>query len=156
MALPGTCSMNHSEPPVSSVTCHSASGCTAECIVLFSNRSDPKYKIHLSFGQRYQQRVQYLFLVFSNNKIRMITLYVNGSPGEWIVRFGLYLSWHSKWVLYIGTLLEGTDTALETHFGFEFREGSLVGDSLKDLKAGGLEISYMSSYFVIYENFEWP
>jgi hypothetical protein len=35
---------------------------------------------------------------------------------------------------YVG----GIDTVLETHFGFEFRDGSLVGDSLKDVKAGGV------------------
>jgi hypothetical protein len=112
---------------------------TAECIVLFSNNRDPKYKIHSSFGQRYRQRVQYLFLVFSNNKIQKITLSVNESPGEMIVRFGLCLSWHPKWVfyigtlleaIYIGTLLEAISIVLKTYFGFEFRDGSLVGDSL--------------------------
>jgi hypothetical protein len=57
-----------------------------------SNNRDLKCKIHSFFGYRYRQRVQYLFLVFPNNKIQMTTLSANESLGERILIFGLCLS----------------------------------------------------------------
>ena len=75
--------------------------------------------------------VQYSFFIFSNNKTQKRTISVNGSPGERILRFGLYLSWYLKWVFHIGTLLEAICIVLETYFGFGFRNESSVGDSLK-------------------------
>ena len=68
--------------------------------------------------------VQYLFLVFSNNKTQKTTLSINGYPEEMILGFGLCLSWHLKWVFYIGTLLETINIVLKTHFRFEFRSRS--------------------------------
>jgi hypothetical protein len=95
--------------------------------------------------------VQYLFLVFSNNKTQKTTrpkresflqmglqgrgysdLGYHGSPGERILRFGLYLSWHLKWVFHIGILLDAIGILLKTHFGFGSPDGSLVGDSQVD------------------------
>jgi hypothetical protein len=66
------------------------------------------------------------FFVFSNNKTQKRTLSANRSPGERILRFELYLFWHPKWTLHVGTLLETIDILLQTHFRF----GSPVGDSL--------------------------
>ena len=73
--------------------------------------------------------VRYLFLIFSNQETQKITISANWSPGERILRFGLCLSWYPKWVFYIGNLLEAIGIVLETHFGFEFCNGS-PGDSL--------------------------
>ena len=77
--------------------------------------------------------VQYLFLVFANNKTQKTTLSANRSPGERILKFRLCLSQHPKWIFHIGTLLEAIGIVLETHFGFGFRNGSPVGDSLSRL-----------------------
>ena len=69
--------------------------------------------------------------VLSNNKTQRTILSANGSSGEMILRFRLCLSWHPKWVLHIGTLLEAICIVLETYFGFGFCNGSPVGYSLK-------------------------
>ena len=74
--------------------------------------------------------VQYLFLVFYNNKTQKRTISVNRSPGERILRFGLYLSWYLKWVFHIGTLLETLGIVLKTYFRFGFSNEFPVGDSL--------------------------
>jgi hypothetical protein len=70
-----------------------------------------------------------IFFVFSNNKTQKTTFFANESPGERILRFGLCLFWHPKWVFHICTLLEAIGIVLKTHFEFEFRNRSPVGDS---------------------------
>jgi len=73
--------------------------------------------------------VQYLFLVFSNNKTKKAILSINGSSGERILRFMLCLFYHLKWVFYIYTLLEAIDITWKIHFSFGFG-GRSPGDSL--------------------------
>jgi hypothetical protein len=57
-------------------------------------------------------------------------LSANGSRGERILKFRSCLSWHSKWISCIDTLLEADTVLSETHFAFGCPYGSLVGDSL--------------------------
>jgi hypothetical protein len=85
-----------------------------------SNNRNPKYKTYLSFRYRYSQRVPYLFLIFSNNKTQKTILSANGSYGERILIFGLWISWHPKWIFQIGTLLEAIGILLKTYFGFGY------------------------------------
>ena len=77
-----------------------------------------KYKTHSSFGQRYRQKVQYLFGIFSNNKIQKRIIFANEFSGERMPIFGLCLSGNPKQISYIDTLLEVDFRSLATHFEF--------------------------------------
>jgi hypothetical protein len=88
-----------------------------------------KYNTHFIF-RRYRQKVQYLFLVFSNNKLQKRSFSINESLGERILVFGLCLCYNLKWVSHIGTLLDTDTVSFKTHFRFEYSRLS-IGDSVR-------------------------
>ena len=98
-------------------------------LLAVSYRRDPKYKTYSFFWVALQLEGLILILIPSNNKIQKTILSANVSLGERILKFGLCLSWHPKWVFHIDTLWEAICIVLEIHFEFGFCNESPVDDS---------------------------
>jgi hypothetical protein len=74
-----------------------------------------------------------IFFVFSITRSKKQLFLQMGLQEIGYSNFELCLSGYPKWVFHIGILLEVIGIVLEIHFGFGFRNGSPVGDSLSHL-----------------------
>ena len=103
-------------------------------------------------GSATGKRVQYLFVIFFDNRTQKRIISANGFPGERMLIFGLCLSGNPKQIPHIVTLLKVDFESLATHFEFRFPYEFLVEDSLSTQ----WEMGWMISVSEVGDRFQLP